>query len=300
MEASERTPGDSRARGDRAHRTGLFVNGGLAIGKLAVGSLTGSQALFADGLHSVSDFLTNGAAWLGYRFGALPPDEDHHYGHGNFEVLAGLLVGLVLLGGGLGIVWSGIGFGHGVEGRAQGVAAIAMAFVSIGTNLYLTHLTWRSGVELNSPSLLALARDNGSDVLTSVLVVAGVGGSLAGLDWAEPGVTVVIGLVVAFLGAKTVREGIGVLMGEVPDPDVRAELARVAGEVPNVNGVQRTRIQPVGSSLHVDMEISVDGALSVAEGHRIAHAVERAVRASHPHVVEVQVHVNPDEGSARS
>lgn len=281
--------------GARAHRTGILVNLSLAVSKVVVGTLTGSQALLADGWHSLSDGVTGAVAWIGFNVGNRPPDEDHHYGHGNLEALAAAIVGLTLLGGGLGIVWSGIDYGHSVKSGSDAVIAVLAACVSIVANLYLTRLTLRTGRMLESPSLLALAKDNGADVLSSGLVVLAVVASRVGVGWAEPAVTVLIGFLVCAMGSRSVWDGVQMLTGRIREPDLRGSLAAVAEELPGVLGVQRVRIQPTGSRFQVDMEISVDGARTVLEGHTTAHAVERAVRVAEPRVVEVHVHVNPQE-----
>jgi cation diffusion facilitator family transporter len=285
--------GTKSARGDRAHRIALAGNGLLALAKMGSGSATGSQALFADGVHSLSDTVNGIVAWVGYRLGARPPDADHPYGHGNFEAIASLAVGIVLCGGGLGVAWAALASGEGVSDGLKGAAAIGTALASIAVKVWMTLVTRRVGWELASPSLIVVARDNASDVLTSLLVVIGVAVSLLGIPWAEPAAAVAIGGFVLALGFRSVWEGLGILSGRVSDPELPASLAEAAARVAGVRGVQRTRIQPVGSDLQVDMEISVDGSLRVVEGHEIAHAVARAVKGAHPRVVDVHVHVNP-------
>jgi cation diffusion facilitator family transporter len=287
---------EGRRRGERAHRIGLGLNTALALMKLGAGTAAGSPALLADGWHSLSDMLTGAVAWLGWRLGGRPPDDDHHFGHGNHETLAGMLVGLVLCAGGIAIAVAGLRGGPVETDLAHGRIALAAAAVSIVANLVLVRVTLGAARELGSASLMALARDNMGDVLSSLLVVPGVLGSLWGAGWLEPAMTAVIGCLVAWMGLKSIREGLDVLTARVPESGLRDEVGATAAAVEGVTGVQRVRLHPVGSALHADMELSVDGSLTVEQGHEIAHRVARAVTGAHPSVVEVQVHVNPAPG----
>ncbi|MCZ6596529.1 MAG: cation diffusion facilitator family transporter [Planctomycetota bacterium] len=288
------TRGKPVDRGAGAHRITLFANLLLAASKLGVGFLAGSAVLVADGWHSLSDVAMNLLAWGGYTFSRNPPDEDHHYGHGNFEAVASMVVGLIVLGAGLGVVGSVVlGDTLELESALWGGLALGVGVASGAVKLWLAIHTSRIGNELRSLSLVAVSRDNMADALVGILVPLAIGCSLLGLPWVENGTAVVIGLWIGWMGIASIREGLDVLMDRITDPGLRSRLSETAGSVAGVRGVQRVRVHPLGSSLRVDMEISVDGEESVSVGHRIAHAVENAVVAAHAHVVEVSVHVNP-------
>jgi cation diffusion facilitator family transporter len=272
---------------------GLWANSALAGLKLVVGWFTGSRALMADGWHSLSDILTNGGVWLAHRWAKAPPDEDHHYGHGNAEALAGVIVGLILLGGGVGVAWSGLTSSARLHEGASVWAALGMAGVSIAANLGLALVTLRTGRRTGSHGILALGRDNASDALAGVLVILGILGSRIGLGWAEPVVALLIGGLIVVMGFRSIREGIAVLMDRVDDPGLRRRLREVAAGVAEVEEVQDIRLHPLGAEIRADMQISVDGDLTVSRGHEIAHCVECAVTKAHPRVREVHVHVNP-------
>ncbi len=287
---------DARDRGGGAHGVTLAANLLLAAGKLGVGWFAGSQALIADGWHSLSDVAMNGLAWTGYRLSKTPPDEDHHYGHGNWEAIAGLVVGLIIIAAGVAVVASVfVGEDTSLKGVGRGWLALGVAIVAAAVKLQLALYTRRVGTELNSPSLLAVSRDNLSDAMTGLLVPVAIGASLLGISWAEPLVAVLLGFVIGWMGIQSAKEALDILTDRVSDPGLRGRLAETAGAVEGVRGVQSVRVHPLGSHFRVDMEISVVGGITVAEGHRIAHAVEQAVVESHPHVEAVHVHVNPAE-----
>ena len=292
----ERTEaGDATAGGSHegVFAIGLAGNLALAVLKLGVGWWAGSRALIADGWHSLSDLATNGGVWLAHRWSKSPPDEDHHYGHGNAEPLAGLVVGVVLIVGGIGVAWEGLTSRAVLASGTALWVALGVALFSMVVNVGLAWITWREARRLRSHGLFALAKDNASDVLAAWLVVIGIVAASFGVSWAETAAAVAIGLLIVVMGFSSARAGLDVLMDRSPDPELRAALTRIARATPSVREVQQVRVHPLGTHSRVDMQISVDGSLSVAEGHEIAHAVEDAIRAEHPEVAEVSVHVNP-------
>lgn len=270
-----------------------LTNLGLASVKLGVGFLAGSPALIANGAENLTDLLSNAVAWIGHRAAQAPPDEDHHYGHGNAEGLAAIGIGLLILGAGAGIVYRTLTTGGAAEPGFVGALALAAAVLSAIVCELLSRHVHRVAARLGSQILAALARDKRSDALTSLVVVAGVGGSLLGVGWLEPIVAALMGCLIAYLGLRSVLEGLDVLMDRVSDPRIREELRQVASGVAGVRGVEGVRVHPLGTTWRVDLEIGVDGGLTVREGHDIAHAVQEAILEQKDRVVEVQVHVNP-------
>jgi cation diffusion facilitator family transporter len=278
----------------QTHRIGVAANAGLAAMKLTIGSLAGSRALVADGVHSLSDVVMNVGAWIGWRWSSRPADSDHHYGHGNGEALTGTIVGLIIVAAGGGLIWTALRGTSTVTADALGAAAIAAELVTIGVKLGLTRMTKRRGTEFDSPILLALARDNLGDVLTSALIMLAILGSMFGLRWLEPVAACAIGLLIAWQGIRSAYEGIDVLMDRAPDHELTAKIREVAGSVAGVHAIDRVRVHPLGTHLHAELEISVDGTVTVADGHAIAHAVSDSVARECPRVEDVSVHVNPN------
>lgn len=294
MELAGGSPPEGRVtRTRRAHVVNVATNLALAGGKIAVGALASSPALVAHGLENLADLVSNALAWLGHRASAKPPDDDHHYGHHNAEALATVGIGLLILAAGLTVIWRVIVGLPATERSLAGAVAIATALASIVVCEALSRYTARVADEVGDSSLRALARDKRSDAMTSGIVLVGVAGSYGGFPWIEPPIAALMGAAIAFLGLRSIREGVDVLMHRVDDMELRGRLEAAARAVPDVRGVQRVRVLPLGSRYRVDLEISVDGELSVREGHEVAEAVERAVLALTERIVEVHVHVNP-------
>ena len=289
-------PTSVRCRGERAHRLGVFTNALLGLTKIGGGLAAGSPALVADGWHSLADLMTTVVAWASFRLGAQPPDDDHHYGHGKLEALAAVGVGILLAVGGAALLWGALPRGGAAEGeRAANLMpalAMAVAAISMAANEWLARVTGEAGRQLRSPALLAVSRDNRADAFSSLLVIVGVGGRVIGWDWAEPTATALIALGIIVMGLKSMGEGGDVLVDRVTDPTLRGDITRVAMGVGGVLDVDRVRVHPLGSSWTVDVEICVNGELTVRDGHEIAHAVEAALTAAREGIVGVQVHVN--------
>jgi len=272
----------------------LVTKAAMAALKLAIGSLTGSKALIADGVNSLADVLTNGGAWLGFRLAQSPADDDHHYGHGGFEALTALLLGVLVLAGAVALIWDAV-FRPAPEldGR-DACLVVGAAVVSIGANLWLARITLFAATTLQSPTLMALARDNRSDVLASGLVVLGAGANLAGLTWAEPAAAGLIAVMIAPLGLRSARDGLDILLDRVSDKDLRARISLCAKEVGGVRSVHNVRVHPLGRGQRVDLDIALDPQLNVLAAHRVARAVEAAIVAAEHTVLSVHVGMLPD------
>jgi cation diffusion facilitator family transporter len=278
----------------RTHRTGVLTNAGLAALKLGIGTVAGSRALVADGVHSLSDVVMNAGAWLGWRFAERPRDADHHYGHGNAEALATAIVGLIVAGVGVGLVWTSFaGRPSTVGADWLGALAVGAELITIVVKFGLARLTERNGREHGSSLLIALARDNRADMLTSALVLLAIVGTIAGLRWLEPVAAIAIGLLIVVEGSRSVWDGVNVLIDRHTHAALTERTRAIARTVPGVEAVDDVRVHPLGTHLRIDMEIAVDGTLDVASGHAIAHAVEAAIQAEYPRIREVAVHVGP-------
>ncbi|HLU40638.1 MAG TPA: cation diffusion facilitator family transporter [Planctomycetota bacterium] len=271
----------------------LLVNVALAAMKFTVGLLAGSRALIADAYNSAGDVFATFVAWIAFRIGQAPPDEDHHYGHENAEALAGLLVGGMLCATGGFICLDGVRTWFSVaEVEAPEVLAAWAALATAFTKEVLYRASIRVGRATHSPTLLASARDHRADVVTSLVAFTGIVAARyghPGLDAAAGGV---IGVYIFWLGIAPVRQNLRVLMGGAP-PDVARMAAWHAARASGVASVARVQVLPMGGRYQVDLVIEVDGRLSVAEGHDIAHRAEDEIRKGMPTVTAVRVHVEP-------
>ncbi len=164
---------------DLAIRIGFGINAFLMVMKLAAGWFGKSEAVFADGLESACDFVAILSAMIALRICRNPFDKQHPYGHGKAESLSAILVSLVILATGVGIVWKA---GHVIwTGNLESPAwmAVAAAFVTIFIKETLYRYTVRIGRRIESPAVLAVAKDHRKDAITSVATLIGVTGAFS-------------------------------------------------------------------------------------------------------------------------
>lgn len=279
-------------RGARANAIGLLTNIGLAVAKLIIAVLSGSAALLADAFNSTGDIFATAVAYGGYTFAQRPPDHNHHYGHGNAESVAGLVVGAMLFATGVFIsIDGGMKLAVGVTEPPEALALVmALATMAIKEALY--RYTLAIGRALNAPSLLASCRDHRADVFVGLAVFLGVLGARLGAPWIDPLAAILIGVYIAGMAIAPLRHNAGVLMDEAPS-EMAGTIRDVAAAEVGVRGVENVRVHPLGSYFMVDLEVGVQASLTVQDAHDIAHRVRDRVIAEVEHVREVKVHVNP-------
>ena len=281
-----------RDDGVRANVAGLAINATLAAAKFVIGAVAGSSALTADGFNSAGDVLATGIGLLGYRVGQRPPDQNHPFGHGNAESVAGLTIGGILLATGVYIAIDGArALAAGAAAPPEPLAA-AMAALTAIVKEALYRYTSAVGRRLNSPALLASAADHRADVVIALTVAAGILGARLGAPWLDPLAAIAVGVWIVRLAQDPIRRNFGVLMDESP-PEVESAVRGACVGVTGVLRVDVVRVHPLGSYHVVDLEISTDAATSLREAHDLAHRVERQIQEVVPHVQKVAVHVNP-------
>lgn len=275
-----------------AHLIALGLNVALALSKLVVGFLAGSEALIADGFNSAGDVFATGIGLAGFLYASKPADDDHHFGHGNAENVAGLVIGGVLLATGAFIFLRGILAVF--EGRTEPPAQLALwvagatAVIKEGLYRYATHV----GRATNSPSLLASARDHRADVMVALTVFAGVLAARTGMPTLDPLAATLVGGYVAYLSIEPIRSNIATLMDQAP-PELRERVRDLVSEDADVISVERVRIHPLGSYYMVDLDVVVSGSFTLEAAHDIAHRVADRIRNGIEHVRDAKVHVSP-------
>lgn len=273
---------------------GVATNLVLALVKGVFGVLAHSQALVADALHSLSDLLTDALVLAAVRMGAQEPDADHPYGHGRFETLATVLLGLVLIGAGLGIaINAAMRLAAGEIPMPTWPALVAAAF-SIGANEWLFRVQIHIGRKYRASSVIANAWHHRTDALSSLAALAGIAGSMMGWIVLDTVAAMAVALMVVWAGGKlgwdAVRELVDTALDEQEVDRIQRQILRIEG----VQAVHNLKTRRMGPEALVDVHIQVPGTISVSEGHQIAERVRRHLIDSHPEVSEVLVHVDPE------
>ena len=277
----------------------IFANLALAAFKFFAGILGLSQAMVADALHSLSDILTSVVAYIGICIGERPPDEEHPYGHGNAETIAAGLVALAVLGIGF---WAGVSAIHTLILRQfrqpLGIAIVA-ALVSILAKELLFRYTRRVGKISNNPAVEADAWHHRSDAYSSVAALFGILGAKVSFLYLDPLAGVVVSCLILNIGLRLIRSNIGIMMDERPKPQLIHMISSLVQTVSGVQKIDSIKVHRRGSTFTIDIEVAVDSAISVKQGHRISVSVRQALLKQIKQVRDVMVHLNPyDEKGA--
>jgi len=286
-----RLPSDA---GDRVTLLGILWNVALFVIKLVVGLLTGSAGLIADGIHSASDMATDVAVLGGMRIARRKADEDHPYGHGRFETLAGGVVAGALILVGAFLAWEGIAALFSGEGSFPGIGVVAVALVSIVVKEWMYRRTAGVARDVGSAALQANAWHHRSDALSSIAVLAGGVGGLLGYGHADQLAGLIVGLMVVVAGVRTLVRVIHELTeGGLARGDLET-IERAIGGVEGVRAWHQLRGRRVGREVFVDVHVLVDPAISLWDAHEISMQVEAEIHKACDLAINVIVHVEPD------
>ena len=275
---------------------GIALNAVLAVLKLAGGVFGHTYALIADAAESFLDILSSLLVWAGFKVAAQPPDEDHPYGHGKAEPIAAMGVALFIFGMAGWIGWHAI---HEIITPHRGPAwwtLVLLAGVIVAKALFSRRIG-AAGERVGSTALEVEALHHWSDAMTSAAAFIGIAIAVAGGpgwetadDWAALFACVII----AFNGVHMLTKALGDVMDTAVPEKFDHEIRTLALTVPGVQALDKVRTRKSGLSHLVDIQVRVDGSLTVREGHAIAHAVKDVLVASAPHVIsDVTVHVEP-------
>jgi cation diffusion facilitator family transporter len=286
----------ARARaGKRIALISIGASGALAVTKILLGWMAGSTSVVADGVESVGDVLASTMVLFGLMVASRPPDENHPYGHGRFEMLTGLGVGIVLGLGGLGICVQSLDM-LGETHAPPAAYAIWPLIASLLVKSVLSTLKFRFGRRIQSDALVADAWNDTVDILSALAALTALGLTLSNparfLD-ADHWGGFAVGLIVIFTGLRIVRESSLHLMDTMPDPAVIEEIRAAAMRVPGVDGVEKIFARKTGFQYHVDLHLEVDPAITVRASHEIAHEVQAHIRRELDFIADVLVHVEP-------
>ena len=280
---------------DRIIKIGFWINALLMVFKLSAGYWGHSDAVFADGIESACDFVAIFATMVALKFGRQPFDEQHPYGHGRAESLAALLVSLIIFATGGWILYESVHALLGRDFQTPSLLAVAAAFFTILIKEWLYRFTQKTGKQLESPSLLAIAKDHRKDAITSVSTLVGVVGAYFGFGFMDPLAAGLTAFFILYIGFETFRESAHDLLdGSVP-PDFIAEVTRLAESVERVEHVHGIRGRRSGQYMIIDLKLDMDPGMTVKESHDIARQVQKLIFDGFPNVGDVMIHINPHE-----
>lgn len=279
---------------------GMFVNIILFVFKLVAGIVGRSGAMIADAVHSASDFATDIVVLAFVRISAKPRDDDHDWGHGKYETLASLIIGVALFAVGVEIlVDSAEKITVVASGKVlprPGMIALIAAAASIVVKEALYHWTIRVGRQIDSPSVVANAWHHRSDALSSIGALLGIGCAyFLGEKWriADPIAAIVVAALIIKVAYDLCRTALAELLEKSLSREVEDEILSIIAKTPNVYKPHNLRTRRIGSNIAIEVHIRVDGAMTVFESHEISKVIEQSLRARFGKQTAVAIHIEP-------
>ncbi|MFT3856892.1 MAG: cation diffusion facilitator family transporter [Aquabacterium sp.] len=277
----------------RSTMVSVVVNLFLTTVQVIVGVLAHSQALVADGIHSLSDLVADFIVLLANRHSRKDADEDHHYGHHRYETAASLVLGALLLMVGIGMLWSAVGkLAEPEQIPKVKVIALYVALATLVSKELLFRYMLAAAERVRSSMLVANAWHARSDAASSLVVALGIVGNLMGYPLLDPVAALIVGFLVTKMGWEFGWDALNDLMDRSVSDEHIARIRQVLSDTPGVHGVHDLRTRKMGDMIMVDAHLEVDGELSVREGHDIAAAARDRVMKQLP-VLDVMTHLDP-------
>ena len=281
--------------GARVALFGLVINIVLSSAKIVAGLLGNAYVLIADGIESAFDVAGSVIIWSALKFAARPPDATHPYGHGKAEPIAAIIVSVGVLAAALGLAIQSVRELF-LPHHAPAPFTLGILIVAVIIKEILYRYVIRFGRDVESTAIQTDAWHHRTDAMTSVAAFIGISVALVGGeawqsadDWAA---LFACGLIGAN-GYRLLRPALFEIMDTAPRGQIVDVVRDAARAVPGVVEIENPLIRKMGLSFYVDLHVKVNGAISVREGHQIAHAVKHAIQDSDRRIADVLVHIEP-------
>ena len=280
---------------------GALANVTLLIFKLVAGIISNSAAMIADAVHSLSDFITDVVVIVFVKISSKPQDKSHDYGHGKFETLATLIIGIALLFIGLMILYNGASATYrciwlGEELHRPGMIAFWAAIFSIILKEAVYQYTVFKGKNLNSQAVIANAWHHRSDAFSSIGTAVGIGGAIfLGDKWVvlDPIAAIVVSVFIINVSLKIIIKSINELLEKSLPDEIENEIIKVAESFDMVKDVHDLRTRRIGNNIAIEMHLLMDGNLSLQCTHNTTELIESELRKKYGEHTHIAIHVEP-------
>ena len=280
---------------------GALANVILLIFKFVAGIISNSAAMIADAVHSLSDFITDVVVIVFVKISSKPQDKSHDYGHGKFETLATLIIGIALLFIGLMILYNGASATYrciwlGEELHRPGMIAFWAAIFSIILKEAVYQYTVYKGKNLNSQAVIANAWHHRSDAFSSIGTAVGIGGAIfLGDKWVvlDPIAAIVVSVFIINVSLKIIIKSINELLEKSLPDEIENEIIKVAESFDMVKDVHDLRTRRIGNNIAIEMHLLMDGNLSLQCTHNTTELIESELRKKYGEHTHIAIHVEP-------
>lgn len=281
---------------------GVVVNILLSIAQLIGGFLANSQALIADGMHTLSDLASDFVVLIAAKIANQDADESHPYGHGRFETLGTVILGLALTAVAIGIAFNAVSRLFNPESLIQTAPfALLFAALAIIAKEGLYQYTIRIAKNFNSKLLEANAWHHRSDVISSILVAIGVAGSVIfEIPWLDAAAAILVAIMIFYMGFRLILDSTMELVDTAWDAEKTNEMKQFIGNIEGVDHMHMLRTRKMGNNVLADVHLQVNSYLSVSEGHYIAEDMMAKLRKKFPELSDITVHIDPEDDETAS
>jgi len=279
---------------------GFFANLVLSIAKLLAGIFGRSGAMIADAVHSISDFATDVVVLAFVKVSAKPKDEGHDYGHGKYETLATVIIGLALFAVGVGILINSIELIRqvvdGVVIERPGLIALVAAAVSIVVKEALYWYTILAARRVNSPAMEANAWHHRSDAFSSIGTLIGIGGAyFLGEQWRvlDPIAAIIVSLFIGKVAYNLVKNGLEELLERSLPKELEDEIIGIIMSDSRLSDLHNLKTRRLGANFAIELHVRVDGAMSVNDSHELTQSIEKRLKEKYGDGTQVIIHIEP-------
>ncbi|MBE6505109.1 MAG: cation transporter [Methanobrevibacter sp.] len=285
---------DREKKGTKATAVAIFSNCFLTVLNIIVGLMCGSYALIAEGIHTFSDVITSIIAYIGFKIGQKPADEEHPRGYGRAEAISGLVIVLFLAIVGYEIIDTAKDqLLNPILIHTPTIYAAIMAVVGISINIIISSYLIKTGKEIKSPAIEADGHHQRTDIYSSIAILIGIVASNMGFPILDPIVGMAIGILILKTAYSIGKENINNILGKVPDKNLVRRIKRVVDKTPDAYNAHNIKIDNYGPYYIVNLHIQVDGDITVDEAHKIVHITEENIMKKIPDIKSVSVHACP-------
>lgn len=256
----------------------LWANLGLLFVKLLGGIFGRSQALIADAVHSLSDVIIAILVIVGLKVSSAPPDDDHHWGHGNIEFIVSAIIGTLLVC--TAITITVVSLLSIIQGDIYnpGIMAVWAAAISVVANEIMFRHSLCAGEQMDSPAMIANAWENRSDVYSSLAVLVGVFGARIGFTVLDPIAAIIVGIVIAKNGLKTLVSGVkGITDRSFDNKAMLSQIRKLVLKEDGIVSIGRLRARKTGQKVWIDLEAIFKPEMKVAEAKKIIEDIRKSV-----------------------
>lgn len=273
---------------------GILINIILMVLKFGIGAVLRSAALIADGVHSLSDLVTDFIVLISAKYSSRPADATHPYGHKKIETIAAQFIAAILMLVSVLLIWSS--FKAIIKGQENfpGMAVLIVAGISVIMKEFIFRVTRKIAKDTLSASLYANAWHHRSDALSSVAVLLGGAAGLLGWGKADQTAAMVVGFMVLGVSLKIFYQGLIELMEHAADSESLEIIEGVLNQEQRITGWHALRTRKVGGELFLDFHICMDPDLSVKESHKVSDEIEEMIQKRLSLPANILIHIDPD------